>query len=113
MNTRSLGSKGEDMAAQYLLSKGFEIITRNYGTGIGEIDLVSRDPENSLVFVEVKYAQSLRSGDPAWKISPSKIKTIGRVAQQYLKEHSMENTPFRIDAVTISPNGIDHFRNCI
>lgn len=100
------------MAVQYLLSKGFEIITRNFGIGIGEIDLVTRDPENNLVFVEVKRVQSFKSGDPAWKITPSKIRTIGKVAQQYLKEHSMENTPFRIDAVTISPNGIDHFQNC-
>ncbi len=99
MNTRLIGASGEDIAAEYLLNHGYEVITRNFGIGIGEIDLVAKCPEGTLVFVEVKYAKVTTYGDPAWKISPQKLKTIGRVAVQYLREHKCESSPFRIDAI--------------
>ncbi len=113
MNTRKVGADGEDIAAEYLLSHGYEVITRNFGIGVGEIDLVAKCPEGTFVFVEVKFAKSTIYGDPAWKITPHKLRTIGRVAVQYLKEHNCESSPFRIDAITITPEKIEHFKNCM
>ncbi|MGQ9644095.1 MAG: YraN family protein, partial [Ignavibacterium sp.] len=42
-NKKSLGNEGEDIAAQFLLQKGFEIVERNYFHGHGEIDIIAID----------------------------------------------------------------------
>ncbi len=112
-NSREIGAAGEESAAQYLLIRGYEIITRNYGISIGEIDLIARSPEGELVFVEVKSVRTLVYGDPAWKISPKKRTTIARVAQAYLRDHELVDIPIRIDAITITPQKIEHYRNCV
>ena len=41
MNTRITGNDGENRAAAYLVSKGFEIIERNWRTNRGEIDIIA------------------------------------------------------------------------
>ncbi len=113
MNTRKVGAQGEDIAAQYLLARGYDIVSRNFGVGVGEIDLVAHCPEGTLVFVEVKRVNTLLYGNPAWKISPKKRATIARVANYYLEEHNLLGSPFRIDAITITPEKIEHFKNCL
>lgn len=113
MNTRDIGADGEELAAQFLLLQGYEIIRRNYGVGVGEIDLVARSPEGELVFVEVKRVKSFSYGDPSWRISPRKRATIAKVIEYYLTEHDMVGVPFRIDAVTITPDKTEHFKNCL
>ena len=53
MNTKKTGDEGEIRASKYLLSKGFEIIWRNWRTKGGEIDIIALKSD-ILVFVEVK-----------------------------------------------------------
>lgn len=48
-----IGKIGEDIAVKYLLSKGFNIIEKNYLCRVGEIDIISHE-KNSLIFIEVK-----------------------------------------------------------
>jgi putative endonuclease len=50
---RTLGAKGERLAAQHLEARGYEVVARNFRTRFGELDLVVRD-ERFLVFCEVK-----------------------------------------------------------
>jgi putative endonuclease len=50
---RTLGAKGERLAAQHLEARGYEVLARNFRTRFGELDLVARD-ERFLVFCEVK-----------------------------------------------------------
>ncbi len=40
--TRKIGEKGELLAEQFLLAKGFEIIEKNWRSGHKEIDLICR-----------------------------------------------------------------------
>ncbi|PMP68669.1 MAG: YraN family protein [Thermodesulfobacterium geofontis] len=47
------GAKAEESAAEYLQSKGYKILERNYKTAFGEIDIIAKK-KNSLIFVEVK-----------------------------------------------------------
>lgn len=53
MNTKTIGNKGEQKAADYLLKKGYEIIQRNFRLPTGEIDIIARKNQK-IVFVEVK-----------------------------------------------------------
>lgn len=47
-----LGKRGEDIAAEYLLSKGFHLVARNFRQKRGEIDIICKDGD-TYVFVEV------------------------------------------------------------
>src|SRR5258706_15960991 len=66
-----LGEWGEQVAAEFLVSLGYEILEKRYRVSSlsGEIDLIARDPSdrNCLVFVEVKTRRSkkVRVSEPA------------------------------------------------
>ena len=111
-NLRKVGGEGEYRAQQFLLSKGYQIISANYGIGRGEIDVIVRDMAGVRVFVEVKYVRSTKYGTAASKVTPDKIATIRRVAQHYLVTHNQENSPCRIDVVAIDGDHLSHLKNC-
>ena len=49
-----VGVSGENIAADYIKNHGYRILDRNVRVGPDEIDIISRDRDGSLVFVEVK-----------------------------------------------------------
>ena len=105
------GREGEEEAADYLVSQGYSIVSRNYRTNRGEIDCIARDPLGVLVFVEVKCAKSSALGSPAfWVTRPKQLK-IARLARQYLAEHGLKNQRCRFDVITIYKGKLDHIRN--
>jgi len=95
-----LGNQGEDIAAAYLSSIGFRIITRNYRNKSGEIDIVAEDKE-TLVFVEVKTRRSKRFGLPEEAVTLQKQRQIVRAATWYLSHHNMLESPVRFDIVAV------------
>ena len=50
---RHLGQLGEQLAAEHLVRRGFEIVERNYRTRWGELDIIAFDGR-ILAFCEVK-----------------------------------------------------------
>ena len=114
-NKKKFGDRGEDLACEYLSSKGFQIIERNYRYGHGEIDIVAKDSE-ILVFVEVKSRKNLEFGYPEEAITEGKKQQIKRIASAYLYEHEIKDTDCRIDVVAILFRGkespsISHIKN--
>ena len=102
MNNRQVGRRYESMAADYLISQGYEIVSRNYQNHRrGEIDLIARE-NGVIVFVEVKYRTTLKSGEPEAAVDGRKQQRIRKAARSYLYEHrlSME-TPCRFDVVAV------------
>lgn len=99
-NKRDIGKEGENIAANYLIEKGFEIIERNYQYGHGEIDIVAID-KDYLVFVEVKTRLNLEYGEPEYAINPKKIKQIKKMAELYLFDKEIEEASCRFDVVAI------------
>ena len=63
-NKRKVGAFYEEIAADYLVSQGVMILERNYRNWLGEIDLIGMTADGWLIFVEVKYRSSERSGSP-------------------------------------------------
>ena len=56
-NTKRKGDAAEDEALAFLQNRGLQLVQRNYrtsGRGGGEIDLIVRDPQGTLVFVDRK-----------------------------------------------------------
>ncbi|MBT9154670.1 MAG: hypothetical protein DDT39_01349 [Firmicutes bacterium] len=72
MSNRSRGQRGEELAAQYLVSQGYAIVCRNYRGERGEIDLIAFR-HGLLLFAEVKYRQDLTQGHPAEAITLRKL----------------------------------------
>jgi len=123
---RSLGRQGEALAAEYLISQGYQILERNVRTLYGEIDLIACQPAGApgvrsatLVFVEVKTRSSSAYGYPEESVTTSKQIHLIQSAQAYLQDHPEKAGDWRIDviAVRISRSGgkpeIKHFENAV
>ncbi|HZX73961.1 MAG TPA: YraN family protein [Cyclobacteriaceae bacterium] len=96
------GTEGELAAAEFLMSKGFEIVQRNYRHKRSEIDLIVKK-DNWLIFVEVKLRSSARFGHPEEFVDLKKEKKILEGAEHYLFETNW-NGNVRYDIVAISTN---------
>jgi putative endonuclease len=102
----SLGERGENVAAKYLRNKGYKIITRNYQSATGEIDIIARDGK-TLVFVEVK-TRAADDPTPEEQVNPTKQHQITKAAKQYLSRYGHPHPPARFDVVAIVwPNNRD------
>ena len=103
------GKEGEDVAEQFLIDKGFEIVERNYRFKRSEIDLIVRR-KDWLVFVEVRMRSSSAFGFPEQTIGPNKRKKIMEGAAQYLEETKWQGN-VRYDVVAIRKNEVAHFED--
>ena len=99
-NRRSLGDRGEDMAAAHLKKQGYKILERNYRTPIGEIDLVARH-QGVLVIIEVKTRRSRRFGSPQEAVHPAKQERLRNLAEYYLQQQGLGEVTVRFDVVGI------------
>ncbi len=98
--TGSTGRAGEDVAAAFLLARGYRIIVRNYRRRFGEIDIIAEDGA-VLVFVEVKSRKTSSFGSPFEAVDRRKQRQISRVALDYITRHKEENRPARFDVVAV------------
>jgi len=106
--SKKIGDAAEDEALQFLQDRGLRLLTRNYrtpGRGGGEIDLVMRGPDGTLVFVEVRKRLGTRHGGAAASVGWVKQKRIVRAAQHYLLGLS-RLPPCRFDVVEIAADGV-------
>ncbi len=94
-----LGKIGEELAVEYLLNKGYEIVTRNYFFQKAEVDIIAKT-DNQMVCVEVKTRNSDFFGDPQDFVKPSKVKLIVKAMDAFLIENEIAlETRFDIIAV--------------
>ena len=52
--TKALGDRGEAVTAQYLRERGYALLASQWRCRYGELDLVARDRDGTICFVEVK-----------------------------------------------------------
>ncbi len=104
----STGQIGEQVAANYLKNKGYEILDMNFkndsGRRLGEIDIVARDSQqDEIVFVEVKTREYNRYKDtlPEENINYQKLRKLAKIATIFLREQKMEDYSYRFDAISI------------
>jgi putative endonuclease len=97
------GKKGENTAAEYLLSSGVRILDRNFRCPVGEIDLIAKDGE-AIVFVEVRSRQPDGICSPEESVTHNKRRRVARAALWYLKQRGLQNFNARFDVVAIRWN---------
>ena len=97
------GRKGEEAAVRYLKSRGYAIVKRNWFCRFGEADIIARDPEGTLCFIEVKTRQSVEAGLPEEAITRSKQSRYERIALCYMMvtDDWDDNDSVRFDAIAI------------
>jgi len=108
-----LGVRGEEIAVEYLKSRGVEILERNYRFDHKEIDIVAQD-RNFLVFVEVKSRSSNMMIDIEEIVDEQKQKFLIEAADNYLKEKDID-LEARFDIIIvrfyITNHVIKHIKN--
>ncbi|WP_326541329.1 YraN family protein [Pseudorhodoferax sp.] len=105
--TKQAGDAAETLALEHLQRAGLRLLARNYrtpGRGGGEIDLVMRAPDGTVVFVEVRQRASLSHGGAAASISAAKRRRIVFAARHYLARLATL-PPCRFDVVVLEPGG--------
>lgn len=109
---RVFGSKGEDIAVDFLKKKGYKIIQRNYKTPLGEADIIAKD-NKTIVFIEVKARTSDAFGQPFEAVNHRKQEKLKKIALYYLKHNKIE-LQVRFDVVSIiSKNGKNEINHII
>ena len=102
-STKGRGDAAERQAEHHLQHAGLRLIERNFrtpGRGGGEIDLVMRAPDGTLVFVEVRQRSSASHGGAGASISAVKQQRIIYAARHYLMRFSSP-PPCRFDVVLV------------
>ena len=97
---QSLGKLGENLACAALIERGYEIIARRYRTKLGEIDIVARDGD-ATVLVEVKLRTGSDFGGGAVAVTAAKQRKIMLLAMDYLARHRPDDRPCRFDVIAI------------
>ena len=106
--TQAAGFRAEEQAARFLAARGLAIVSRNFRTRLGEIDLVARDGA-TLVFVEVRLRTNPHYGGAADSVDRGKRSRIVAAAHQYLARLGAE-PPCRFDVVTLDGDGAQWIR---
>ena len=109
-NNRETGSRYEEKAREFLESRGFIILEKNFRTRLGEIDLIGKE-EEYLVFIEVKHRRNTSYGLPEEAVNFKKQRTICRVSDVYRMKHRLGEVPIRFDVVADLNGEMELFRN--
>jgi putative endonuclease len=109
-NKRDFGKEIEQRAVNYLIEQKYTIITQNYSSQYGEIDIIA-GKNDLLVVVEVKYREQTEFGEPEVSVNKSKQSKIIKTALMYVKEHNIKNRSIRFDVISVTPDKINHIEN--
>lgn len=109
MDSKKIGSFGENIACYYLKNKGYKILGKNYsrkwirGPQKGEIDVIA-EKDKIISFIEVKTITSAQGGGylPEDKVNFQKQKQLIKIAQDWLSEKKIPlESKWQIDVMAI------------
>jgi putative endonuclease len=106
VTTKHLGDEAEALALAHLQRQGLALVERNYRVAAGprrragEVDLILRDRDGTLVFVEVRARRSASHGGAAASVGPGKQRSLVFAAQHYLARLATP-PPCRFDVIAI------------
>lgn len=107
-----LGHQAEDRALQHLQQQGLRLLERNYrvaagpGAPAGEVDLIMRERDGTLVFVEVRARSGRSHGGAAASVTAAKQRRLIYAARRYLQGKATP-PPCRFDVVAIDGEHIE------
>lgn len=99
--TKDAGDQGERAAARYLETRSYAILSRQWRCRYGELDLVARDLNGTVCFVEVKLRGAGSIGLPREFVDGRKQERLRRAAMAYLAETGLEDARARFDVAEV------------
>ena len=94
-----LGALGEQIAVDYLIERGYQIIERNWSNGHKEIDIVAKD-DDTIVIVEVKTQRSTYLVEPETAVDVFKQRNLIWAANSFVNRFQYDND-VRFDIISI------------
>ena len=102
LNSRAFGNKQETEALHYLKAKGLRLLSRNYNSRYGEIDLIMADA-STLVFIEVRYRRNSQFGSAVSSVTRCKQTKIRLTAALFLQANpKLQHSYCRFDVIGLS-----------
>ena len=105
MTRREVGNRGEDIAARWYESRGYQVLDRNWRCREGELDLVVRRG-GVVVFVVVKTRRTDRFGIPAEAVTREKQR-IRHLAARWLQDAKPRPAEIRFDVAAVLDGEIE------
>lgn len=103
---KALGASGEDAAAAWYVTNGYEVLARNWRCREGELDLVVRRLR-TIVFCEVKTRTTNRYGLPAEAVTYEKRQRIRLLASKWLDEAPVRAREIRFDVASVMGGAVE------
>jgi putative endonuclease len=114
-STKEQGDAAEALALAHLLRHGVTLVRRNYRVARGprarggEVDLIVRDRDGTLVFVEVRQRRDASFGGAAASVSVTKQRRLVYAARHFLSSYA-NPPPCRFDVVAIDGQQVQWLR---
>ena len=109
-----LGKLGEQLASDFLIAKGYQILEQNWSCGHKEIDIIAKDGDE-LVIVEVKTRRVTFLVDPEETVDKMKQRYLIWAAEAYVERNNLDmDVRFDIVAIVVDNNNehrVDHIEN--
>ncbi len=94
-----LGKKGEQLAVDFLLKKGYDIMERNYRFDKAEVDIIARQ-KDTLAIIEVKTRSTADFGNPQDFVKPKQIQRLVKAVDEYVNVNDLD-VEVRFDIIAI------------
>lgn len=108
-----LGKKGEQLAVDFLLKNGYDILERNYRFNKAEVDIIAQQ-KNTLAIIEVKTRSTTDFGNPQDFVKPKQIQRLVKTVDKYVNANRLD-VEVRFDIIAIVKEGkgfnIEHLEN--
>ena len=98
-NHNQLGKKGEQLAVDFLIENGYDIVERNYRFNKAEVDIIAQK-EDVLAIIEVKTRSTTNFGNPQDFVKPKQIKNLVKAVDEYVTVNNLE-VDVRFDIIAI------------
>ncbi len=114
-NTKARGDAAEALALAYLQGQGLTLLARNYRVALGpsrragEVDLIMRERDGTVVFIEVRARADTRRGGAAASVTLAKQRHVLRAATHYLQRVNVL-PPCRFDVVALDAGQLEWLR---
>lgn len=102
MSRRSeLGRMGEQYAAEYLITKGYAILARNWRVGHLEVDIIGMEGDE-VVFVEVKTRQGGDVDAAVMAVDMDKQRNLVTASRVFVKASGLVHHRIRYDIIAVN-----------
>jgi putative endonuclease len=98
-----LGKKGEALAKEFLMGKGYQILETNWRKGHLEVDIIAKD-QSILVVFEVKTRNTDYFGTPESFVDGKKQNHLASAIEEYIYEKDIGEVELRYDVVSVLLN---------